>query len=151
VSIAIDPVSGVGGLIWPGDRVDVILTQDIPAAGTTTRRVVGETVLSDVRIVAVDQNMVQGGSPTAGIAGKLASTVTVQASEDEAERLTVAGRLGRLSLAIRAIGNTPSRGGGALASVTGEEVSPALAKAGGVTGSRVQVIQGDQHNEVDFR
>jgi pilus assembly protein CpaB len=151
VSLAIDPVSGVGGLIWPGDRVDVILTQDIPAAGTTTRRVVGETVLSDVRIVAVDQNMVQGGSTTAGIAGKLASTVTVQASEDEAERLTVAGRLGRLSLAIRAIGNTPSRGAGAPPSVSGEEVSPALAKAGGVTGSRVQVIQGDQHNEVDFR
>ena len=151
VSLAIDPVSGVGGLIWPGDRVDVILTQDIPAAGTTSRRVVGETVLSDVRIVAVDQNMVQGGSPTAGIAGKLASTVTVQASEDEAERLSVAGRLGRLSLAIRAIGNTPSRGGGELPTVTGEEVSPALAKAGGVTGSRVLVIQGDQHNEVEFR
>jgi pilus assembly protein CpaB len=151
ISIAIDPVSGVGGLIWPGDRVDVILTQDIPAAGTTSRRVVGETVLTDVRIVAVDQNMVQGGSPTAGIAGKLASTVTVQASEDEAERLAVAGRLGRLSLAIRAIGNTPSRGAGAAPGVTGEEVSPALAKAGGVTGSRVQVIQGEQHNEVDFR
>jgi len=87
-SIAIDPVSGVGGLIWPGDRVDVILTQDIPAAGTTTRRVVGETVLSDVRIVAVDQNMVQGGSPTAGIAGKLASTVTVQATANPAPTLT---------------------------------------------------------------
>jgi len=151
ISLAIDPVSGVGGLIWPGDRVDVILTQDIPAAGTTSRRVVGETVLRDVRILAVDQNMVQGGSPTAGIAGKLASTVTVQASEDEAERLTVAGRLGRLSLAIRAIGNTPSRGAGVAPGVTGEEVSPALAKAGGVTGSRVQVIQGDQHNQVDFR
>ena len=32
VSIAVDPVSGVGGLIWPGDRVDVILTQEIPAS-----------------------------------------------------------------------------------------------------------------------
>ena len=77
--------------------------------------------------------------------------MTVQASEDEAERLTVAGRLGRLSLAIRAIGSTPSRGGGAPPTVTGEEVSPALSKAGGVTGSRVQVIQGDQHSEVKFR
>ena len=43
------------------------------------------------------------------------------------------------------------RGAGAAPGVTGEEVSPALAKAGGVTGSRVQVIQGDQHNQVDFR
>jgi pilus assembly protein CpaB len=151
VSIAVDPVSGVGGLIWPGDRVDVILTQEIPATGTTAKRVVGETVLSDVRIVAVDQDIVQGGSPTAGISGRLASTVTVQASEGQAERLTVAGRLGRLSLAIRAIGSMPTRGGGAPVMVTGEDVSPALSQAGGVPPSRVQVIQGDQHSEMTFR
>ncbi len=151
VSIAVDPVSGVGGLIWPGDRVDVILTQEIPQAGTSIRRVVAETTLSDVRVVAVDQDIVQGGSPTAGISGKLASTVTLQASEDQAERLNVAGRLGRLSLAIRAVGAMPSRGGGASPTVTGEQVSPALSQTGGMTGSRVLVIQGDQHSEVNFR
>jgi len=151
VSIAVDPVSGVGGLIWPGDRVDVILTQEIPGT-TTAKHVVGETVLADVRIVAVDQNIVQGASPTAGISGRLVSTVTVQASEDQAERLTVAGRLGHLSLAIRAIGNMPSRGGGAAPPmITGEDVSPALSQAGGIAPSRVEVIQGDQHSETVFR
>jgi pilus assembly protein CpaB len=151
VSIAVDPVSGVGGLIWPGDRVDVILTQEIPGT-SAAKHVVGETVLTDVRIVAVDQDIVQGGSPTAGISGRLASTVTVQASEDQAERLTVAGRLGRLSLAIRAIGNMPSRGGGALPPmITGEDVSPALSQASGIPPSHVEVIQGDQHSEVTFR
>lgn len=152
MSIAIDPVSGVGGLIWPGDRVDVILTQELPAGATATRRVVGETVLADVRIVAVDQDIVQGASPTAGISGRLASTITVQVTEDQAERLSVAGRLGHLGLAVRAIGGTPSRGAGGPPIVTGEDVSPALSRAGGVvTGSRVQVIQGDQHSEVNFR
>jgi pilus assembly protein CpaB len=151
VSIAVDPVSGVGGLIWPGDRVDVILTQELAATGTANKHVVGETVLSNVRIVAVDQDIVQGASPTAGISGKLASTVTVEVSDDQAERLTVASRLGRLSLAIRAIGGTPSRGAGGLPIVTGEDVSPALSHAGGVAGSRVEVIQGDQHSEVNFR
>jgi pilus assembly protein CpaB len=151
VSIAVDPVSGVGGLIWPGDRVDVILTQEIAAGAATAKRVVAETVLSDVRIVAVDQDIVQGGSPTAGISGRLASTVTVQASEDQAERLTVAGRLGRLSLAIRAIGGSPSRSGGVRPQmVTGEDVSPALSQVG-PAGSRVEVIQGDQHSEMTFR
>ena len=93
----------------------------------------------------------QGASPTAGISGRLASTVTVQASEDQAERLTVAGRLGRLSLAIRAMGGTPGHGGGALPTVTGEDVSPALSHAGTIGGSRVEVIQGDQHSEMTFR
>ena len=151
VSIAVDPVSGVGGLIWPGDRVDVILTQEIPAAGTTPKRVVGETVLNDVRVVAVDQDIVQGASPTAGVSGRLASTVTLQASEGQAERLTVAGHLGRLSLAIRAVGSTPTHDAGLPPGITGEEVSPALAQAGGVTGSRVMVIQGDQQREMTFR
>ena len=150
VSIAVDPVSGVGGLIWPGDRVDLILTQEIPEAATSVKRVVAETVLTDVRIVAVDQDIVQGASPTAGVSGRLASTVTVQVGEDQAERLTVAGRLGRLSLAIRSIGGTPSHGGGPLA-VTGEDVSPALSQSGGVPGSRVQVIEGSQQHEVTFR
>jgi pilus assembly protein CpaB len=151
VSTAVDPVSGVGGLIWAGDRVDVILTQEIPATSMTVKRVVGETVLSDVRIVAVDQDIVQGGSPTAGISGRLASTVTAQASEGQAERLTVAGRLGRLSLAIRAIGSMPTRSGCAPAMVTGEDVSPALSQASGVAPSRVQVIQVDQRSEMTFR
>src|SRR5271165_6776758 len=128
VSIAVDPVSGVGGMIWPGDRVDVILTQELPEAATSVKRVVSETVLTDVRIVAVDQNMTEGASPTAGVTGRLASTVTVQVGETQAERLSVASRLGRLSLAIRAIGGAPPTAG-STPTVTGEEVSPALSQA----------------------
>jgi pilus assembly protein CpaB len=150
VSIAVDPVSGVGGLIWPGDRVDVILTHEIPGASGGARQVVGETVLSDVRVVAVDQDIVEGASPTAGISGRLASTVTVQATEGAAERLAVAARLGHLSLAIRAMGTFQATVGDP-ASVTGADVSPALAHAGLIPGTRVQVIQGDQHSEVTFR
>ena len=31
-SIGVDAVSGTAGLIWPGDHVDVILTQEMPEA-----------------------------------------------------------------------------------------------------------------------
>jgi len=46
VTVGVDAVSGLSGLVWPGDRVDLFLTQmhdraDVPVA----RRVSGETVL----------------------------------------------------------------------------------------------------------
>jgi pilus assembly protein CpaB len=156
VSVAVDPVSGVSGLIWPGDRVDVILTQEFERnAANPARRVISETVLTNVRVIAVDQSIAQGASYTAGAAGKLASTVTLQATTDQAERLAVARRLGALTLAIRAMGDTLVVGDQSppvdRPPVSGEDVSPGLLHANGAGGSRVQVIQGDQHSEVTFR
>jgi pilus assembly protein CpaB len=151
VSIGVNPVTGVAGLVWPGDHVDVILTQDIAAsAGRTEHLVTSETVLANVRVLAVDQDIAQG-APTNGnaaAAGKLASTVTIQATADQAERLAVATQLGHLSLAVRAAEDTRDIAGN---TVSGADVSSALARAGIGSGARVQVIQGDQRGEVTFR
>ena len=55
--------TGAAGLIWPGDQVDLILTQEMDAAAApVSRRIVGETVLTDVRVIAVDQHFTQGAS-----------------------------------------------------------------------------------------
>ena len=64
ITVAVDAVSGTAGLIWPGDRVDLILTQalDNPTL-TAGRRVAAETVLSDARVIAIDQQIVQGQAP----------------------------------------------------------------------------------------
>jgi pilus assembly protein CpaB len=149
VSIGVNVISGVAGLISPGDRVDVILTQEIQQAqGQTVHLVTSETVLSDVRVLAVDQDIAQGSPPNVTGNGRLASTVTIQASANDAERLAVAARLGQLSLAVRSVDNVaPSPG----TSVSGADVSTALARAGGSIGARMQVIQGDQRQEVTFR
>ena len=62
ITVGVDPVSGTAGLIWPGDRVDLVLTQTSDDKDQPIdRRVFSETVLSDVRVIAVDQQMVQGG------------------------------------------------------------------------------------------
>jgi pilus assembly protein CpaB len=101
ISIKVDAESGVSGLIWPGDYVDVVLTQLIhkadPAHGTLS-----ETVLHNVRIVAIDQEIVQGGSANNATAGKVAKTVSLEVAPEQVKRITVAGELGKLSLAVRA-------------------------------------------------
>ncbi len=102
VTVAVDAVSGTAGLIWPGDRVDLILTQSMDdqtlAAG---HRFAAETVLSDARVIAVDQQIVQGQSPD-GTVPPANHTATLEVTGQQAERVLVAGRLGKLSLSVLA-------------------------------------------------
>ena len=102
VSVGVDTITGTAGLIWPGDRIDLILTQAIgDAAIPVGRRIASETVLRDVRVIAIDQQLVQGVAPD-GTEGK-ARTVTMEVTSAQAERVSVATRIGRLSLAVRSI------------------------------------------------
>ena len=49
VTVGVDAITGTAGLIWPGDRVDLILTQrSWNAACRSGHRVAAETVLTDV-------------------------------------------------------------------------------------------------------
>ncbi len=100
LTVGVDAITGTAGLIWPGDRVDLILTQVMPDnAASPGHRVAAETVLTDVRVIAIDQQLVQGASP--GSSEQPARTVTLEVNQDQAERVSVATRLGRLSLAVR--------------------------------------------------
>src|SRR3990172_2525361 len=53
MAIRVDATSSIAGLVFPGDRVDIILTHEIKR-GKTNRRA-SETVLSNVRVLAIDQ------------------------------------------------------------------------------------------------
>jgi pilus assembly protein CpaB len=109
VTVGVDSVSGTAGLIWPGDRVDVILTQSMDDASLPAgRRVAAETVLQNVRVIAIDRLLVQGAdSATPDAQG--ARTVTLEVTAEQAERVEVAGRIGRLSLTVRAAEQTAAQ------------------------------------------
>ena len=97
VSVAVDAVSGTAGLIWPGDRVDLILTQEVGEQNTPVgRRTFGETVLKDVRVIAVDQQLAHGVTPDVGTTAQSNRTVTLEVLPEAAERVAVAVRLGRV-------------------------------------------------------
>jgi pilus assembly protein CpaB len=99
-TIGVDAVSGSAGLIWPGDRVDVILTQaSDDTALAPGRRMSGERVLEDIRVIAVDSVIVRGA--IAGQDAQPARTLTLEVTPAQAERLAVATRLGKLSLVVR--------------------------------------------------
>lgn len=121
VTIGVDATSGAAGMVWPGDRVDLILTQAIAEANVAPgRRVAAETVLSDVRVIAIDQ-------PTQGSTPGETRTVTLEVTQAAAERVSVAMRLGRLSLSVRAsAGTQPAVATGQSNTTWARDVSPAL-------------------------
>ena len=101
ISINVEADSGVSGLIWPGDYVDVILTQ-VNDKMDAAHRTMSETVLRNVRIVAIDQDLVKTtpGANEVG-ANKGAHSVSLQLSPEQVKKVIVARDLGKLSLAVR--------------------------------------------------
>jgi pilus assembly protein CpaB len=135
-SVGVDSVSGNAGLIWPGDHVDLILTQTLDTPNLPAgHHVAAETVLSDVRVIAVDQLLARGVAPAAEAAG-IDRTVTLEVTREQAERINVATRLGRLSLAVRSADQTaPQPGSEPLRTIWAGDVSPALRRPKSSTSS----------------
>jgi pilus assembly protein CpaB len=108
VTVGVDAITGTAGLIWPGDHVDVLLTHQIDDPRLPVgRRIAAETVLNDVRVIAIDQQLVQGATPGTG-ESKPATTVTLEVTGQQSERVSVASRLGKLSLVVRSAKNADS-------------------------------------------
>jgi pilus assembly protein CpaB len=154
VTVGVDEVSGTAGLIWPGDRVDVIMTQLIDDPSVPLgRRISAEAVLHGARVIAIDQELVQGASPGSA-SREMARTVTLEVTEMQAERVQVATRIGELSLAVcSAQRGSPQPAPGAT-TVWAEDVSHAIAQVQVVKPdappSMMHVFQGAM-DEVDYR
>jgi pilus assembly protein CpaB len=87
------------GILYPGDRVDVILTQTFKNDPPLTRRSVSETVVENLRVLAVDA---PDSKPT-GTGGSFGRTVTLEVTPEQAEKINVATELGKLSLTLRSL------------------------------------------------
>jgi pilus assembly protein CpaB len=122
------------GLLYPGDHVDVILTQTFKHDPPLTRRSVSETVVESLRVLAVDT---PDAKPTSA-GNSFGRTVTLEVTPEEAEKINVATELGKLSLTLRSISGydgsaatsapMPARAT-SVKSVWAGDVSPALGDA----------------------
>jgi pilus assembly protein CpaB len=108
IATQISAETGAGGFILPNDRVDVILSRrDREAEKQTGVEVqVSETILSNIRVLAIDQT-VEEKNTQKNVIGK---TATLELSERQAETLALAQKLGSLSLALRSITDASNEG-----------------------------------------
>jgi pilus assembly protein CpaB len=100
-STEISPETGAGGFILPNDRVNVILSRRDKEAEkrTGTESIVGETLLSDVRVLAIDQNVIERDGQRV-VVGK---TATLELTASQAQTLASGRMKGTLSLALRSL------------------------------------------------
>jgi pilus assembly protein CpaB len=100
VTIPVSAKTGVGGFVFPGDRVDLVLTQDVTGEGDALRT--AETVLRNLRVLATDQ-----ATDSEVVDGKTVvhdfRTVTLEVTPRIAEKVAVAQKIGELSLSLRSI------------------------------------------------
>ena len=100
ISVAISARSSAGGFILPDDRVDVILTKKDSSSGQTV--VKSETVVSDVRVLAVNQQYRQSAEGDAVTVEK-GETATLELTAPQSEVIAMVESSGELSLALRSI------------------------------------------------
>ncbi|ACF11869.1 Flp pilus assembly protein CpaB [Chlorobaculum parvum NCIB 8327] len=91
ITVKVNEVIAVAGFALPGSYVDILVN-----GKDDNRRSFSRTVLSRVKVLAVDQ--VTTGDPDKP---KLVNAVTVELSPREAEKLDLARNIGNLSLVLR--------------------------------------------------
>jgi pilus assembly protein CpaB len=101
VTVAVSATSSVAGFIFPGDRVDMVLTQEVAGDGPPLK--VSETVVRNIRVLATDQRTSapkgEDGKPFAANF----SLVTLEVTPKIAEKVAVMQTIGALSLSLRSI------------------------------------------------
>jgi pilus assembly protein CpaB len=105
VSVPVTATSGISGFVFPGDQVDIVVSETLPAPGgngNALQRKGAETVLHDIRVLAVDQKL----DSKAGEA-VVAHNVTLEVTPKQSEIIAVASDMGKLSLSLRSLVTPP--------------------------------------------
>lgn len=99
MTIGVNATSGIAGFVFPGDRVDLVLSHKLERKGDDGRALrASETVLTDIRVLAIDQStndQVEEADPV--------KSVTIEVTPKQVEMVSLITDLGRLSLSLRSL------------------------------------------------
>jgi len=157
VSVPVNATSGISGFIFPGDRVDLIVTSKFNARnddGENRVRHLSRTLLSGIRVLAIDQK-------TESRDGEVnpAKTVTVEVNPKQAEKVAMGMAIGTLSLSLQSLardGGKDEPAGSLVISDAGYTMDTEInsmitgfAKTGG-EGRKVHVLRGETAEQASF-
>ena len=103
VTVPVQTQTSVAGFVFPGDRIDLILTQSVPGGGDGPPLKAAETIMRNLRVLATDQRTDNSVGEDGKSIVRTFSTVTIEATPKIAEQIAVAQTLGSLSLSLRSI------------------------------------------------
>ena len=153
ISVPVDDAASNAGLVFPGDRIDVILTHLLEIQGDPGGpRRVSETVLRDVRVIAMGRSLKSEAAGGDALTAP-ARTATLETSPAEAEKVALANELGKLSLSLRSLAATgmdADRRASQVSRTWDQEVSPAL-RPENQPRSTLSLVRGDKAENVPVR
>lgn len=103
IALSVDAARTAGGFILPNDRVDVLLVRTDSGGAA-----VSETILSNIRVLAIDQST--SDTPESGATVVALDTATLELTPEQAELLTAAQQSGTLSLILRSLADAQENG-----------------------------------------
>jgi pilus assembly protein CpaB len=125
VTVPVSTQSSVAGFVFPGDRVDLVLTQSVSGGGDGPPLKAAETVLRNLRVLATDQRTDNQVDENGKTVVKTFSTVTVEVTPKIADQIAVAQTVGTLSLSLRSLADDGTQMQQMLAGSTGKAANGA--------------------------
>ena len=117
VTVPVSARTGVAGFVFPGDRVDMMLTQTVGAeTGGEQALQTSETILTNLRVLATDQSTETTTTEDGRTVVRAFRTVTMEVTPRIAEKISVAQTIGTISLSLRSIADNQSELDRAIAS-----------------------------------
>jgi pilus assembly protein CpaB len=101
IAVPVNPTTTEAGLVYPGDSVDVLLTYSVNRPGGNGTHQVAETVLHDVRVIGIDENL--GGKPGEHTFFPNPRNATLEVAPKQSEVIALANRMGSLTLVLRSL------------------------------------------------
>jgi len=152
VTVNVTPSTGLAGLVFPGDRIDLVGTFRVPEDNKNSggmNRFASETVLSNVRVLAVDQRVDDQNKEVV-----VAKTATLEVTPKQAEVIALVAELGKFSLSLRSLAqsNEPVSSGKDPSVTWDNEAARMLPPpniAGGAT-KKVSVVRGTDAKDIEF-
>ena len=136
VTIPVSVTTGVAGFILPGDHIDLLLTHRF--GGRKGKIFATETLMPDIRVIAIDQRL---NLENQGV--KVSKTLTFEVTPKEVEMVTVARRLGSMSLSPRSLAQPELTAEGSVDAGTGiatNDVVPEPRGRGYTWGNEVSLL-----------
>lgn len=153
VTVNVSPSAGLAGLVFPGDKVDLIgafhIEFEDKGGDHHLPHYASETVLTDVRVLAVDQRVDDQNKEVV-----VAKTATLEVTPKQAEIISVVSETGKFSLSLRSL--APADGANETTSDTrtytwdSDAVSMLAPPASVGSTKKVSIVHGDKAESVEF-
>jgi pilus assembly protein CpaB len=165
-TISSDAIAGLAGFVYPGDRVDVVVTSKVKFNRQIVTKTgfndtsVAQTLVSNVKVLAVNQRptiVTPEEQKNMDKRERLPSSISLEVTLEDAQRMRLAQETGYLSLALRSLADKGDVMQRPVLTTFQDVVSPELAEAaalyqGGESDGKkgvVSLVRGNEKTEVE--